>query len=223
MSTDPLPENFASVALKPQSPGRPPGRPKDLSLTLKRREDILEMATQLFAKKGFRNTDLRAVADGLGVAKGTIYNYFDSKNELFFACVQYGMDRLREAVEEQTVDESDPLRRIKLGIQTYFSYFDEHHDLVELLIQERAEFKNRVTSTYFLHWEEHCGPWLELFASCQKAGIIREDLDIETIHDFVSNQIYGTLFANYFSGDKRPLKDQADKILRMVFDGILTN
>jgi Transcriptional regulator len=86
MSTEPTPAEYASVALKPRSPGRP----RDLSLTLKRREEILEMATQLFARKGFRNTDLRAVAEGLGVAKGTIYNYFDSKNDLFLPACSMG-------------------------------------------------------------------------------------------------------------------------------------
>ena len=60
---------------------RSPGRPKDFALGMKRREDILEAATRLFAHRGFRNTDLKMVADELGVAKGTIYNYFESKND----------------------------------------------------------------------------------------------------------------------------------------------
>ncbi|HMY55340.1 MAG TPA: TetR/AcrR family transcriptional regulator [Candidatus Obscuribacter sp.] len=199
---------------------RSPGRPKDFALGMKRREDILEAATRLFAHRGFRNTDLKMVADELGVAKGTIYNYFESKNDLFVACVTFGMARLRLFVRARTRDISEPLELISCAVESYFHFFDEHPEVVELLVQERAEFKDRETSTYFLGWDEHKLPWLELFEKLKADGIFR-DMSSEAVYEFMSNQVYGTLFANYFSGKKKPLASQTGVTLDILYRGIL--
>ena len=61
-----------------------PGRPKDESLQERRREEILDAAASLFAQHGYRSTDMEYVAAALGIAKGTIYRYFTSKEELFW-------------------------------------------------------------------------------------------------------------------------------------------
>ena len=61
-----------------------------------RDEGILQVATQVFAAKGFRNTDVQEIADLLRIGKGTIYRAFGTKEELFFATVDHGMRKLSE-------------------------------------------------------------------------------------------------------------------------------
>jgi len=78
---------------------RPRGRPKDEALVAMRQEQILDAAALVFAKHGFRNTDVQYVADALQVGKGTIYRYFPSKEALFLAAVDRGMRRLTERFE----------------------------------------------------------------------------------------------------------------------------
>ena len=48
------------------------GRPKDEELTAKRQDEILDAAIPMFARYGFRNTDVDRVASAIGVGKGTI-------------------------------------------------------------------------------------------------------------------------------------------------------
>ncbi|MBK9620168.1 MAG: TetR/AcrR family transcriptional regulator [Candidatus Obscuribacter sp.] len=199
---------------------RQPGRPKDLALTTRRREDILEVSTRLFAQRGFRNTDLKAVAEELGVAKGTIYNYFDTKNDLFLSCLAYGLEKLSQCVRERSFDIADPVERVSCAVQCYFEFFDGHPEIVELMVQERAEFRQRPTSTYFLRCDESCNPWVDFFENCRKEGVFR-DMPGEKMQEFLGNQLYGTLLAGYFSGQKRPLKDQVPQILAIFFNGVL--
>ena len=53
-----------------------------------RREQILEAATKVFAEKGFRAARMQEVAATAGVANGTVYNYFASKDELLLALLE---------------------------------------------------------------------------------------------------------------------------------------
>src|SRR5215470_3832255 len=91
---------------------RSPGRPRDESLTARRQEEILDAAARIFAKVGFADADLQVVADELGVSKGTLYHYFPSKRELFLACADWGMRRLKEQVESGVAGLDDPLLKV---------------------------------------------------------------------------------------------------------------
>src|SRR5258708_7191247 len=138
---------------------RPPGRTKDEALQVRRREEILAAATSVFAECGYRNADVQVIADRLGLGKGTVYRYFPSKRELFLAAVDRGVRRLHERVEADTANVPDPIDRIVQAVHAYLTFFAENRELVELFIQERAEFKDRKQPAYFEQREAAGGPW----------------------------------------------------------------
>src|SRR2546430_16698085 len=119
---------------------RHPGRPKDDELQERRREQILDEAAGQFAAHGYPNTDVQVIADALSVAKGTVYHYFPSKAELFRAAVRRGVDRLHQHVERATEGIDDSLQLIEAAITAYLEFFSANPQLVELFVQERAEF-----------------------------------------------------------------------------------
>ncbi len=198
-----------------------PGRPRDKTLIARRREEILEVATRMFAERGYRNTDLQVMADLLQIGKGTIYRYFPSKRDLFLAAVDRGMRCLRSQIESCTAGVSDPLERIAQAIRSYLAFFDTHPELVELFIQERAEFKDRKKPTYFEYRDAKVGNWQELYRSLITAGRVRA-IPVERITDVIGNLLYGTMFTNYFVGRSTSYEAQAQDILDIVFYGILS-
>lgn len=129
---------FQKDTLAPRSPGRP----RDESLTQRRRGEILDRAAKLFAETGFRQTDLQVVALSLGVAKGTLYNYFPSKEDLFFAAIDQGLDDLTESVSSYSVHTLDPRHALRCKVEAVLGFFDGNRHIFELFLQERAEFRN---------------------------------------------------------------------------------
>lgn len=198
------------------------GRPRDPALAERRRDEILDAAAKLFADRGYAATDLQAVADALGVGKGTLYRYFPSKERLFLAAVDRGMRRLRESVDAARATVGDPLEQIVEAMNAYLGFFDRHPELAELLIQERAVFRDRKKPTYFEHREANVGRWRDLFAGLMADGRIR-DMSVEQIINVFSNLGYGTMFTNFFAGRQKSLPIQAREIVDVVFHGILTN
>jgi len=197
------------------------GRPRNELLSLRRQEEILGAAAKLFARDGYSNTTTQAVADLLQVGKGTIYRYFPTKRQLFLAAVDRMMWLLRETIESQVAGIDDPLLRIAKATETYLAFFAEHPESVELLIQERAQFKDREKPTYFQHRDATVERVRALFRRLIAAGRMR-DISVERAADVMNDLVYGTMFTNYFTGRRPSPVQQAKDIMDLFFLGILS-
>ena len=197
------------------------GRPVDGQLRDRRCDEILEAAGSLFAEHGYSEATTEMLADKLGVGKGTIYRYFPNKCELFLAACDRLMRQLLDALEVAAGQVDDPLDKIAHAIRRYLDFFAEHPEFVELLVQERAQFKDRPRPTYFEHMEADREKHRAFFRQLIAEGRVR-DVDVDRINDVLSDLVYGTMFTNYFTGRRRSAADQADDILDIVFHGILS-
>jgi len=180
------------------------------------------VTARIFAERGFPNTDVQLVADEIGVGKGTIYRYFPTKRELFLAAVDRGMRRLRARVDASVAEVDDPLEQTAQVVRAYLAFFDANPDFVELLIQERAEFKDRKKPTYFEHRDANIGHWHDLLRGLVKAGRVR-DVPVQRITGVLGDLMYGTMFTNHFAGRRKSFEQQAQDILDVVFQGILSD
>lgn len=174
----------------------------------------------MFAEQGYPATDVQALADLLGVGKGTIYRSFPTKRDLFLATVDRGMRLLSEHVNGAASRVEDPLERIKAAVGAYLAFFEANPKYIELVIQERAEFKNRKTPTYFAHQAASIEPWRDLLRSLIESGRIRE-MPVERVIDVLSDLLYGTIFTNFFARRTKSLESQTQDVLDVVLNGIL--
>ena len=187
-----------------------------------RREQILLAATRLFAEHGFANTDTQRLADELGIGKGTLYRYFPSKRELFLAATDRGMRMLVQSIDASIADIEDPPARIAQVVRSYLKFFADHPQLCELLISERALFKDRKKPTYFEHREANRERLRLLYRGYIDEGQIR-DMPVDRILDVLGDLMYGTMFTNHFSQRQVSVESQAQDIIDVVFHGILSD
>jgi len=158
----------------------------------------------------------------LQIGKGTIYRYFPSKRALFLAAADRVMRLMRQSIDASIQGITDPFERLGAAIRAFLGFFAEHPEYVELLIQERAQFKDRKKPTYFVHRETNIKRWQELYRSLIEAGRIR-NMPVERITDVLGSALYGTMFTNYFLGERPSVEKQANDILDVVFYGILSD
>lgn len=82
-------------------------------------EKINEIATaalSLFSQKGYAATSVEQIAEAAGIGKGTVYEYFPSKEEIFVHAINDWMMDLINRMVEKTRDIDDPVRRLKVFI-----------------------------------------------------------------------------------------------------------
>ena len=206
---------------KPSATDSSSKRSASEALWASRQEEILTQAARLFAERGYADTDTQLLAETIGVGKGTVYRYFPSKRELFLAAADRVMRMMRQHVDSSVEGIEDPLERIAKGIHVFLTFFAEHPQFVELLIQERALFKDRKKPTFMEHRTMNVERWRALYRGLIGEHRVR-DLPVEGITDVVGNLLYGTIFTNYFSGQSQSVDAQAQTIIDVLFNGILT-
>ena len=212
----------SSKSLSPVAVKRPRGRPRDGTLHERRREQILERASVVFAARGYPNTDVQDIADPLGISKGTIYRYFPTKGQLFLATVERGVRRLDAAMDKVMDGVADPVDRLAAGTVHYLRFFEANPGLVELFIQERAEFRDKRKPVYFEHGCKSECQWKQMLEDLIAAGRLRA-VPVERIMTVVGNLLYGTMFTNYFLGPTDSIEQQAADINDVLFNGILSD
>ncbi len=202
---------------------RKPGRPRDPDLEARRKREILAAAATVFARTGFADTDVQAIADAVGVGKGTVYRYFPTKTALFLAAVDQGLQELAERIDAVILDDArDPLDRFAGAVRAYLAFFADRPDMVELFVQERATFRDRHPPLYFARQSDGtCDRTDEFLVGLIRRGVLRP-LQLEHVREVLSDLLYGTVMANAFSGRRVSAARHADEILDLVFHGILS-
>jgi AcrR family transcriptional regulator len=192
---------------------------KDVSQN-ERSLEILDAAVGTFAAKGYAQTDVQEIADRVGVGKGTVYRHFGSKEALFLAAVKHARDKLIAAVDAVQNSQADPLAQLRTCMTAILRFFDANPEIVELLIEERALFRDRRPSLFFEHDENRRCEWAARLQSLIDAGTIR-DIPVPEIQDTISRFVFGAMFFNYFEGNRRPLADESHAMFDVLFNGLL--
>jgi len=186
-----------------------------------RRKEILATAAKVFARHGYGRTDVQKIADKLGVAKGTVYFYFNSKHALFLAVVERGIALLGETIGAAATSVHGPVEQVKAVIRTYLQFYDEHRELVEILAQERSEFREHVESTYFRAYKKNIGRFEDVLREGIASGIFRR-VDPKRMTEALANMLHGTVYARTLKKIKGATMALAEDIIDLFFHGILS-
>ena len=108
-----------------------------------RREQILDVSVQVFARNGFHSTSMNDVAEAAGVTKPVLYQHFDSKQDLYLALLDEAGNRLRMAVSKAVASALNGKEQTELGFRAYFRWVSDDHDAFLLLFGSRASWNRR--------------------------------------------------------------------------------
>lgn len=104
----------------------------------KTRNKLLEAAEIEFGEKGFHHAGISGITYRAGVALGTFYTYFESKEEIFRALVRYMSQLTREWVTEKVAGAPDRLSAERKGIEAYIEFARQHKSIYRIITE--AEF-----------------------------------------------------------------------------------
>lgn len=195
------------------------GRPKDESLPARRRAEIVRHAIEEFASHGYNGADLDVIARDSGCSKGTLYNYFSSKDQLFSASVDQVMFSMIESIGSD--EEADPVAELAKLVEGFLAHFSKFPQYVELLVQERSDFRDRKTPTFFRYRAVSRDRWIKRFKQLIAAGRMRK-MSAEQALNVLANLLYGTIFLNHFRGRRPKPAQQANELLQILLGGLLT-
>ncbi|WP_157982800.1 TetR/AcrR family transcriptional regulator [Aliidiomarina minuta] len=185
-----------------------------------RQHEILEAAAKIFSKCGYQAADMQVIADKAGVGKGTVYRYFPSKEELFKSVLHEKLDMLRCIMEKAHDAETDPLARLRLVMKAHMCFFEDNPEVLELFAQERAEFRDKTQSVYFMRVSENRDDWLHLFSDIKAAYPVR-DISVEDMRDVCADLMHGAVILHDLPFNKKSSSESLEVIFDFYVQGIL--
>ncbi len=114
---------------------------------LERRDNILNSATNYFAKVGFYAADMDKIAKDAGVGKGTLYNYFKNKDDLYLKCVEYHFEKTLSYVDSRTSKSETAKEFVKNYLDASIEYFSTNLDSFDLIIRSNSDQLDEVIDT----------------------------------------------------------------------------
>ncbi|MFL5797879.1 MAG: TetR/AcrR family transcriptional regulator [Actinomycetota bacterium] len=186
-----------------------------------RREDLLAAARRVFAEKGLPNATIADVTEAAGVAKGTFYLHFDSKEALLGALKQRFVDDLvsRALQLYTTVGHDDWWALADVTVESMIDYLLEHRDLIQVFA--RDGFQPQSSALF----GDASGKLRNMFAAGIKAGTDAGAFDAADpvlTATFLDHAIHGTVeHAVLYEGgiDRDYLVAGAKELLRRVLRG----
>jgi AcrR family transcriptional regulator len=124
------------------------GKTKKDVVTEFRTAEILAAAHRVFAGKGFHDSTIDDVAREAKVAKGTVYLYYRSKNDLYRAALKRGVVEMLEKTKEEVEAAASTRDKIHTYIATKIRYFDVNRDFFKIYY---SEFGNVLTHPLEAH------------------------------------------------------------------------
>jgi len=97
---------------------------------------ILEAARKIFATKGFNQATVDDIASAAGVAKGTVYLYYESKRDIYFAALKFGVEQMYSKLDEELKKVSTPEEKLRTLIGVKLAYFDDNRDFFKIYYSE---------------------------------------------------------------------------------------
>ena len=102
----------------------------------KTKRKIFETSMELFAKKGYEATSIEEITSIVGVAKGTLYYHFSSKEEIFNFLVEEGIKLLKNSIEIKTSKLNNSIDKLKAIILIQIKIIVKYENFISILLNE---------------------------------------------------------------------------------------
>jgi AcrR family transcriptional regulator len=136
---------------------------------IQRPVQTLEAAFEEFTKRGFSATRVEDIADRVGVTKGTVYVYFETKEVLFESMIEHISEPFQELVKNSAPAIEDPIE----SLQTFLRFLYDHlvddrrmRELLRFVIAEGPKFPELIDR----HYESFMGPIIATMESILERG-----------------------------------------------------
>jgi TetR/AcrR family fatty acid metabolism transcriptional regulator len=195
-------------------------RPAPKTTTLDKRDAILKAATQVFARRGFFQSQVADVARAAGIASGTVYLYFRSKDDLLVSIFERTMKATLAEGQAAIGEVQEPRERLRRIARLHLERMGRDRDLAvvfQVELRQSTKFMERFSSTYL---RDYLGIIRDTIADGQASGAFRTTFN-PTI---AAKALFGALdemATNWILTQRKyPLADQADEVIDLFLHGV---
>lgn len=185
-----------------------------------RRAELLALAANMFAERGFVSTTVRDIADAAGILSGSLYHHFDSKESMVDEILRGFLDELFGRYHEIAAAGLGPAATLRAMVVVSFQSIDKHHAEVAIF---QNESKHLTQFERFAYLDDRNVEFRKLWTGVLEDGVrtgeFRTGLDVEVVYRFIRDTVWVAV-RWYRPGGALSAQEVADQYLAILLDGI---
>ena len=141
------------------------------------KEKIYKAAVKIFARNGFEKTAVDDIAAKSKLAKGTIYYYFKSKDEIFLEMIDNGVSKFNEALGKKMKDSRSPRDKMEKLLDIQLDFYEKYQDFYKVLFSEFWRLEPKWKKEIDKIREGYFSMIKNIIEEGKKEGSFRKDVD----------------------------------------------
>ncbi len=137
---------------------------------------IIEAALKVFAKNGFYNSKVSEIARAANVADGTIYLYFQNKDDILISLFEEEMGNILERMHQALAEVDDPAAKLERFAQQHLTLLEENQELAEIIqveLRQSSKFMKEYQNDRF---HQYLNIISSIIKQGQEQGVFRRDI-----------------------------------------------
>ncbi len=193
-----------------------------------KKAQILEASIKVFSKKGMNDTKISDIAEEASIGKGTIYEYFKSKDEIFTASFYYFMEKLEASISRRLFRIHDPLEKMRAYFSAWTDMFEgDYLEYLEIVLDFWAEGVRERSDSWMIDlnkfYSENRDMIDNLLSDCVSKGEIKQ-VDTKLIASIMLGTLDGILIQWIMDRKAFNMKEAVVLFVETMIDGLkLTN
>ena len=185
-----------------------------------KRARIFSAALEIFCERGFHNATMDQVAERAGVAKGTVYRYFASKEELLRELFREAARELAEQFRTSFGREGNLMEMVESFVTAWLGFIERNPTLYRILQTEGAYLGGEGGAVFYEELIESFPMAKERVAALNRTGTLKT-MNFHTLAFGVMGFMDGVARKWFRAGMSYPLRDELPIILETLFNGIV--
>ena len=187
---------------------------------LEKEKAILEGALKVFGEKGFENATVAAICSEAGISEPTLYEYFESKEDVLFSISELYTRRELERLSELGRYIKDPRERLRAIIQAYLEFYESNPLYTSVALLTLKGNRRYVSSPAYESVRQAAHTLIDVVRDGAQRGIFRDDVDPYLIRNMVLGFIEHLTIQWLLVGRPETIAEHADTIFQMVMRAI---
>ncbi len=181
---------------------------------------ILDAAVQVISENGYFNSPISAIAARAGVADGTVYLYFKSKDEVLRTAIDRNFDRFHQQVLERFEHLHDPREQLEYIAQVHLESNSVNRAMAIVMQTEVRQSAKFIAEFSHRHLVKYIHVVREVVRRGQQQGIFRQDISDGVVAHCMFGAIDELLSSAVFTGRSYDAKATAKQVLDVLLKGI---
>jgi TetR/AcrR family fatty acid metabolism transcriptional regulator len=187
---------------------------------LEKEKTILEGALRVFGEKGFEDATVAAICAEAGISEPTLYEYFESKEDVLFSISELYTRRELERLSQLEHYIKDPRERVRAIIQAYLEFYENNPLYTSVALLTLKGNRRYVASPAYQSVREAAHRLIEVIRDGAQRGVFRDDVDPYLVRNMVLGFIEHLTIQWLLVGRPKRIAEHTDTVFEMAMRAV---